>query len=82
MDNYNETYFTTKQAEKYDMQVNSDIEHVLCILGRLGKNQIKYGKPFCPCLPDRCNDSVCPCKQMRENRACRCGLYLPKENKQ
>ena len=38
----------------------------------------KYGKNYCPCVPIKrhCEDTVCPCKDYRENGICICGLYI------
>lgn len=35
----------------------------------------KYGSMYCPCQNARNEDTICPCKHMREKGACRCGLY-------
>ena len=78
--NYNDTYEPEKQAEKYDMNVNPKADHVLKILEKLGKNEQQLGKPYCPCLPQHTEDTVCPCKNMRLLKACRCGLYVQTDN--
>lgn len=77
---YNSTYEPEKNAAQYGMQVNPKTYHVVSTLEKLGMNQVKYGAPYCPCLPSHTNDTICPCRYMREMKACRCGLYVRKEN--
>ena len=77
---YNSTYETEKNAERYGMKVNPKATHVLKVLEKLGKNEQTYGKPYCPCLPNHNDNTVCPFKPMREHKACRCGLYVPADN--
>jgi len=67
-------------AEKYGMKVNSDEERVTLVQGRLLANVMKYGRPYCPCMPIQTEDTVCPCRYMREKKACRCGLYQRKDD--
>lgn len=35
----------------------------------------KHGRMYCPCQPNVSADTICPCKFMREYKACKCGLY-------
>ena len=35
----------------------------------------RYGAMYCPCQNVQNTDTVCPCKFMREYKACKCGLY-------
>lgn len=72
----NEAYEPVLNAKRYGMKPNPDTGHVLTILSRLGENEIRYGKPYCPCLSQHTEDTVCPCRYMRKNQACRCGLYV------
>ena len=77
---FDDTYQTEANAQKYGMQVNPKATIALGVLEKLGENQVKYGAPFCPCLPTHKDETVCPCRYMRELKACRCGLYVrPKE---
>ena len=77
---FNSTYEPEKQAATYGMQVNPKAYHVATILEKLGANQTQYGAPYCPCLPTHSEATVCPCRYMREMKACRCGLYVrPKD---
>jgi ferredoxin-thioredoxin reductase catalytic subunit len=39
----------------------------------------KYGDMYCPCQLQQNEDTLCPCRYMREQGACRCGLYIKKE---
>ena len=77
---YRNTYETEKIAERFGMKVNPKALHVLNVLEKLGKNEQTYGKPYCPCLPNHNEDTVCPCRHMRMHKACRCGLYVPADN--
>lgn len=76
---YNSTYSPEENANKYGMKVNPKPYVVCTVLEKLGSNQTKYGAPYCPCLPTHSEDTICPCRYMREMRACRCGLYVRKE---
>lgn len=64
-------------AQRYNMKVNPDMERVQIVLDKLDKIKEETGVGFCPCMPSRNKDTVCPCKYMRTLGVCRCGLYLP-----
>lgn len=55
------------------------------IIKQLQENKKKYGKSYCPCVnPQFYNeDSICPCKDFRENvsigKECHCGLWIKEE---
>lgn len=72
--NFNDTYDVIKQAEKYNMEIN--LARVNEILYKLSANETKFGAPYCPCLNSHTEDAICPCKYMRKQQACRCGLYV------
>ena len=74
--NFNETYEPEKNAEKFNMSVNPKAYVVATVLEKLGANQTQFGKPYCPCMPSHNEATVCPCRYMREMKACRCGLYV------
>ena len=40
----------------------------------------KYGEMYCPCQMNRDKDTICPCRYMRTQGACRCGLFTRKED--
>lgn len=45
----------------------------------LRERTLMYGKPYCPCSLQRTEDTVCPCKEFREDKnmqRCHCGLYI------
>lgn len=65
-------------AEKFGMKVNPDLDRVDIVLDKLAYIQKETGVRYCPCLPNRDKDTICPCKFMREKHVCRCGLYVPK----
>lgn len=60
-----------EEAAKYGMKVNPDTLHVVKILAKLAANE-----GYCPCMPMKNPDTICPCKYMRKLKACRCGLYV------
>lgn len=76
---YNSTYEPERNARQYGMRVNPDAEHTVAILEKLGRNEMQHGAPYCPCLPNHSASTICPCRYMREMKACRCGLYVRKE---
>lgn len=57
-----------------NMILNPNAEHVEKILLGLEK---KGG--YCPCVLTQNEDTICPCKKMREESKCCCKLYLNKE---
>ena len=73
---YNDTYEPEKNAHKFGMKVNPKAYNVASVLEKLGNNQVKYGAPYCPCLPNHTEATICPCRYMRVMKACRCGLYV------
>ena len=56
-----------------NMKLNDNKEHVEKILIGLEK---KNG--YCPCVIVQNEDSICPCKKMREESKCCCKLYINK----
>ena len=56
-----------------NMKLNDDQEHVQKILKAL---EIKDG--YCPCVLAKNEDTICPCKKMREENKCCCKLYINK----
>ena len=52
------------------MRLNEDKEHVLKIIDGIYKR-----KGHCPCMIEESEDTICPCKDMRENSKCHCKLY-------
>lgn len=58
------------------MKLNPDEKIVQAIRKRL-----KVTEGQCPCIPQPqwSEDTICPCKDMRENKECHCGLYVLKE---
>lgn len=76
MDN---TFYLLENSKKYGMTINSDARRVDTVLMKLQDNKIKYGKTYCPCMPNHNEDTICPCKYMRRYKVCRCGLYVKGE---
>ena len=52
------------------LRINPDKEFV-----KEMREKIKENSGYCPCLLDKNEDTICPCKDMRENQICHCGLY-------
>lgn len=42
------------------------------------RNFLKNNGGYCPCTPERTEDTKCPCKKFREEQICCCGLYVEK----
>lgn len=75
----------SKYADSQGIQLNSDKEFVLDILGGLLQNEERYGYRSCPCrlasgLKERDVDIICPCRyrddDIREFGSCYCSLYV------
>ena len=64
-------------AEKYGMRVNPDKKRVDHVIKGLYNKKVVHGEEYCPCSALHNKNTICPCKDMRESKACRCGLYLP-----
>lgn len=60
------------------IKVSDDKELVEEINKKIKENETKYGKKYCPCSLVRNDDTVCMCKEFREqkNGACHCGKYI------
>ena len=56
-----------------NMKLNENSEHVEKIL-----EGIKRKDGHCPCVITQNDDTICPCKKMREESKCCCKLYLNK----
>lgn len=59
-------------------KLNPDKEIVKSIIDGLKAKKAKYGEKYCPCVTtlDHSVDTICPCKQYRENNYCCCKLYI------
>lgn len=57
---------------------SDDLELVEEIERKLEENREKYGKRYCPCRLDNTDDTVCMCKEFRDQESgeCHCGLYV------
>lgn len=56
------------------MKMNPNQTHAYKIMDKLELNS-----GYCPCLPQKTVDTICPCKFARKVQACRCGLYMKSE---
>ena len=54
-----------------NMIENPDSNTVLAIRKRMDLNG-----GYCPCVPERTEDTKCPCKKFREEQICCCNLYI------
>ena len=54
-----------------------DMQHVEKIKKAIEKKREKYGDGYCPCVSPLAHneDTVCPCKEYRENGYCCCKMY-------
>ncbi|MPM77466.1 hypothetical protein SDC9_124469 [bioreactor metagenome] len=62
---------TGEQEMKKKMILNPNKKIVESICKRL---EITGG--YCPCIPEQNEDTICPCKDFRENQYCHCTLYV------
>ena len=56
--------------------INPDEEYVKAI-----REKIKENDGYCPCSFIKSFDTKCPCKDFRENKNCKCRLYIKEEDK-
>lgn len=68
------TFNVFLNAAIYNMEVNKSMKDKIFVA--LNKQKEKYGEYYCPCSPIRNEDTICPCKNMRENKDCHCKLYV------
>ena len=57
--------------DKHNMQLNPNSKVVEAIRKRL-----VVTKGYCPCNANQTEDTICPCKEMREEGHCCCSLYV------
>lgn len=53
-----------------------DEKHLDVISDKFAGQVSMHGAMYCPCQPNRTEDTICPCKYMRVHGACRCGLFV------
>ena len=63
-------------AEKNGLKINPD--RVDDVINGLAMKKEKFGIAYCPCIPTYVHsvDTICPCKPLRENGECLCGLFI------
>lgn len=65
-----------KERKHYELVTEDAIDR----LAPKFKRQLEaYGEMYCPCQSQRSMDTLCPCKYMRTQGACRCGLFKKAE---
>ena len=62
-------------AKKYNVEVNENLVDFFV-------NSINQNNGYCPCRVDKTPDTKCPCKDLRENSKCVCGLFKERGDKQ
>jgi ferredoxin-thioredoxin reductase catalytic subunit len=64
-----------KYAQKVGAKINKEMEEM--VLDGLEQKKQLFGIRYCPCLTVDAHsmDTVCPCKEFREENTCRCGLF-------
>jgi len=83
----NTILFTQQVVNEYNLAFNPDIEINESIQMGLTRNQMIYGKRYCPCfmvVEDDSENRLCPCvpaltKEIPTNGNCHCGIYCTKE---
>ncbi len=73
-------------GEKQGYVLNSDMERVEKVLGRMTENIVNLGKAYCPCKqsdpPQTKKDVICPCpdwkKEIERDGHCYCRLFYGK----
>lgn len=60
-------------------KLNPDNLIVAGVREGLHYNMVTYGKPYCPCMLAKNEDTVCQCKDFRETGHCHCGLYVKED---
>ena len=64
------------------VQITDNKELLNIVKDGLARNKKLYGKRYCPCRVDRTDDTVCFCKEFREQEVgttCHCGIYTKTE---
>jgi ferredoxin-thioredoxin reductase catalytic subunit len=66
-------YDYKKYAQENGYIINTEVESF--VIEGLKQNKEKYNEYYCPCLLMKTEDTICPCKDLRESNICHCGLY-------
>lgn len=67
-------YEVKQYLDKHNLILNPNRKVVEAIRTRL-----VVTKGYCPCVPEQNDDTICPCRKMREDGKCCCHLYVPNE---
>ena len=65
-------------AKKFEYDIRKERLEPMAI--KFEQQVDKYGDMYCPCQLNQTENTLCPCKYMREQGACRCGLFIRKED--
>jgi len=67
-------------------KLNPDKELREALISALTYNRLNYGRPYCPCKPEKVDQNVCPCRpykdypgseeRIKEKGVCYCGLFV------
>ena len=66
-------------AKKHGLKLNTNTEVVNKILNALDRTSSQLGHRYCPCSVLKAEDTICPCKEFRDDtssKKCHCGLYI------
>ena len=62
---------TRETYKNFGFKFNSNSKHVEKILENLNKNE-----GYCPCALLKNDDTLCPCKDKRQQNICHCKLFI------
>ena len=61
--------YTSKNGKFLVLNPNEKLVNVI-------RNRIKLRNGYCPCRVEESEDTLCPCKEMREEGKCCCKLFV------
>lgn len=64
------------------VELTNNEELVNLVKSGLANNKAKFGKRYCPCRLEHIDDTICFCKEFREQpvgSTCHCGIYIKTE---
>ena len=67
-------------AAKFDKEVNEERRDLM--EKKLKKMEDEFGERYCPCHNQKNEDTICPCRYLRDYNVCRCGLFVNKRGDQ
>lgn len=64
-----ENIYTAKNGKCLILNPNENVVNAI-------RNRLKIRDGYCPCRIEENEDTICPCKDMREEGHCCCKLYV------